>query len=334
LTKNYLQENEVLIRKEIVPFLPEIDTIIFDIDGVLVDVSSSYYQTIIDTVQYYFSNIINIPGEEKLVDGKAIAGFKMIGGFNNDWELSAAAVLYYLWKMEEYQLKSMERLKDSPPLIHDFVNKNLSNGGGLSQLMTWIKKNASDPEKIFSLWNKEKIFQLAKEFYAGERNCYRLYHFYPEIVHQVTGNMEKEIISIIPEVTELLKRYQVGILTGRNRTETHFFMEQINWYSWLDPGKIVTSEDHMTKPSPDGLKFLMEYFQSKKGLYIGDTMDDLLTVKNLNHQYGKQYCLSALVLGNNFTGRNDYKEHYLKKEVDLLAENVNQVVQLIHHRIQ
>jgi len=334
LTKNYLQENEVLIRKEIYPFLPEIDTIIFDIDGVLVNVSSSYHQTIIDTVQYYFGNIINIPGEDNLVDGKAIAGFKMMGGFNDDWELSAAVVLYYLWKMEEYQLKSMQRLKDSSPLILDFINKNLSNGCGLTQLMTWVTKNASDPGKIFSLWNKEKIFQIAKEFYAGERNCYRLYHFYPGIVHQATGNIEKEIISIVPEVTGILKRYQVGILTGRNRTETHFFMEQINWCSWLDPGMIVTSEDHMTKPSPDGLKFLMEHFQSKQGLYIGDTMDDLLTVKNLNHQYGKQYCLSALVLGNDFTGENDYKEHYIKKGVDLLAENVNQVVQLIHHRFR
>jgi len=78
--ENYLQKNEILIRKDIISSLVGVDTVIFDIDGVLVDVSASYYQTIIDTVQYYFSNILKMPGEAKLVDKQMIDSFKMIDG--------------------------------------------------------------------------------------------------------------------------------------------------------------------------------------------------------------------------------------------------------------
>jgi len=332
LVKDYLQKNNILIKKETFPLLAEVDTIIFDIDGVLVDVSSSYYQTIIDTVQFYFHHIVKITGKINLVEKHTIYHFKMVGGFNDDWELSAAAVLYYLWKIEEYNIKSLEELKNNPPVIDEFINKNLAGGGGLSKLINWIKENSSSSDNIFFLWNKEKIFQIAKEFYAGEKHCFRLYHFYPDIVGNDEGNIEKEIILIKPEISEKLQKYHVGILTGRSKTETRFITEQINQDLWLNPEMVVTSEDKIKKPSPDGLRYLLEKSQSKLGLYIGDTMDDLLTVNNLNQQHKKRDCLSALVLGRDFVENKDQKEHYLKNGVDILAEDVNQMIELIPRR--
>ncbi|MFW6134766.1 MAG: HAD family hydrolase [Elusimicrobiota bacterium] len=332
MIKNYLQENNILIKKEIFSLLAEVDTIIFDIDGVLVDVSFSYYQTIIDTVQYYFHNIVNMTGRANLVDKQTINHFKMMGGFNDDWELSAAAVLYYLWKMEEYSIKSLEELKNNPPIIDEFINRNLAGGGGLSKLISWVKENSSSPDNIFFLWDKEKIFRIAKEFYAGENHCLRLYNFYPDIVGNDKGNIEKEIILIKPEIIEKLKKHHAGILTGRSKAESRFITEQINQEFWLKPEMVVTSEDNIKKPSPDGLRELLEKSQSKLGLYIGDTMDDLLTVRNLNQQYKKRYCLSALVLGRDFVENKDQREHYLKNDVDILAEDVNQIIELIHRR--
>ena len=79
----------------------------------------------------------------------------------------------------------------------------------------------------------------------------------------------------------------------------------------------------------------MEESRSRMGLYIGDTMADFLTVKNLNQQHKNQPCLFSLVLNSNFA-RNNYqkqKEHYLNEGVDILAENVNQVVCLVHNKI-
>jgi HAD superfamily phosphatase len=327
--ENYLQKNEILIRKDIISSLVGVDTVIFDIDGVLVDVSASYYQTIIDTVQYYFSNILKMPGEAKLVDKQMIDSFKMIGGFNDDWELTAAAVLYYLWKMEEQQIKPAEELRNSSPVITEFINKSLSCGGGLSGLVGWIRENVSNSDSIFSLWDREKIFRIAKEFYAGEKYCFRLYGFHPEILDNIEGNIEKETLTVKPRIEEMLKKYDVGILTGRNRAETDFIIEKIKWKAWLKPDIVVTAEDNMIKPSPAGLEYLLGKFHSKLALFVGDTMDDLMTVRNFNLQAKGKNCLSALVLGQDYKRDNEYKKYYLKNNVAILAENVNQVIKLV-----
>lgn len=58
------------------PALP--DVLVFDVDGVLVDVSASYRETIRATVKYF-------TGEEASHD--LIQEFKNQGGWNNDWDL-------------------------------------------------------------------------------------------------------------------------------------------------------------------------------------------------------------------------------------------------------
>ena len=55
------------------------DLIVFDMDGVLVDVSDSYRESIVQTVKRF-------TGHE--VSRSAIQGYKNSGGWNNDWALS------------------------------------------------------------------------------------------------------------------------------------------------------------------------------------------------------------------------------------------------------
>lgn len=332
MNKKYFQENKVIIRKDTCPLLSQIDALIFDIDGVLVDVNASFVQTIIDTVQYYFNHTIKLAGNAVLINRNSVEWFKMAGGFNDDWELAAAAVLLYLWKMKEYEIESLEELKNNSPLLYDLVRKNLYGGGGLSKLIDLVKKNSRYSQEVFALWDKEKIVQIAQEFYAGEENCYQLYGFHPYIVGKQKGHMEQEVIVIDPEISGMVKRYSAGILTGRNRAETKLIMDQLDWNTWLYPKAIITSEDHISKPAPDGLQFLTDQFQSKMALYIGDTMDDLLTVKNLNRQSEKQRCLSGLVLGADILEKTDKREYYQRIDVDLLAEDVNQLVRFIGQR--
>ncbi len=59
------------------------DLIVFDMDGVLVDVSESYRESIVQTVKHF-------TGHE--VSHSAIQGYKNSGGWNNDWELSQRIV--------------------------------------------------------------------------------------------------------------------------------------------------------------------------------------------------------------------------------------------------
>jgi HAD superfamily hydrolase (TIGR01548 family) len=57
----------------------EAGVIVFDMDGVLVDVSDSYRETIVQTVKIFTG---------KIVTRECIQDYKNLGGYNNDWILS------------------------------------------------------------------------------------------------------------------------------------------------------------------------------------------------------------------------------------------------------
>lgn len=89
LLKGYLRittgrpfENDILIQK-ISELLPP-EAIIFDMDGVLVDVSSSYRVAIKETAEHFLNKDISF---------QEIQEYKNKGGYNNDWNLTEAIIL-------------------------------------------------------------------------------------------------------------------------------------------------------------------------------------------------------------------------------------------------
>ncbi len=61
--------------------------VIFDVDGVLIDVSKSYHYSIKDTVDFF---------SKKDNDLKDLLDIKLTFGINNDWDASLAGILYAL----------------------------------------------------------------------------------------------------------------------------------------------------------------------------------------------------------------------------------------------
>ena len=59
--------------------IPQADVLVFDMDGVLVDVSDSYRETIVRTVHLFTG---------KTITRDSIQDYKNLGGYNNDWILS------------------------------------------------------------------------------------------------------------------------------------------------------------------------------------------------------------------------------------------------------
>ncbi|MDP3013807.1 MAG: hypothetical protein Q8M92_06150, partial [Candidatus Subteraquimicrobiales bacterium] len=86
----------LLIRKDVSNFLSKIDSVVLDIDGVILDVSQSFRVAISRTVQYYFVEVLKYSGDACLITPEETQAFKMAGGFNNDWELTFSVVLFYL----------------------------------------------------------------------------------------------------------------------------------------------------------------------------------------------------------------------------------------------
>ena len=104
---------------------PEI--IVFDMDGVLVDVRESYRETIVRTVEHFTG---------KTIPRQLIQDFKNQGGWNNDWELSQrlcadhgveveydAVVAYFNHLFLEQGLIHRERWLPRPGFIEELAGR-------------------------------------------------------------------------------------------------------------------------------------------------------------------------------------------------------------------
>ena len=324
----YLVQEDVIVKKEVLDSISKIDTLVFDIDGVLIDVKDSFRNAISQTVQFYFKEMLRFDGEEILIHPEEVAFFKMAGGFNNDWELTSAVILFYLWKAENASTKNIDIIKNENPDIKTFCTEILKSGGGLRQIVEWIEHQDTFKENIFKQWDGMLIIKLFKEIYAGKENCYNIYHFHPTII-QSDGLLSNEKNIFDASLKEKLKAFSLGILSGRYDEEARRALVNLKWNDLIPEKQVMTADKVAGKPNPEGLRELSKYFHTKLGLYIGDILDDLMTAKNYNRESRQNKFLSAIVLEKDFNKQTSLIIPYLEEGVDLLARDVNDVLRWV-----
>ena len=84
--------SDMLVSDSIVDELESIDAVIFDCDGVLIDITESYDTAINKTVSYILDDILQIQ-TENIVTPEILYGFKSKGGFNDEVAVCYAVIL-------------------------------------------------------------------------------------------------------------------------------------------------------------------------------------------------------------------------------------------------
>ena len=292
-----------------------LDVLIFDMDGVLIDVSNSYRKTIKETVHLYLTTILGLKIDpEKLSLDKAISLFKSAGGFNNDWDLTSGLLLYLLSAsglppfsspvkfstiseiVDHLRAKAKgsharRTLRVSLRRLSSFLGKVKSSGGGLKSVRKnlrnswdgWVYRSGNlDRENVI-----KRIFQ---EVYLGEKftPCYHLRPlFYPGRGYYLREKM------IIPRLvlSTLQKKLRLGIASGRPRFEAELALKRFRLFSYFD--SVVTLDDCLeeedrilrltgkrircSKPHPYPLlRAIHEIGLSHPQCgYVGDVVDDM-----------------------------------------------------------
>ena len=72
--------------------LNDVDAIIFDCDGVLIDVTNSYDEAIIKTTDFILKEFSKI-SNAILITSQIIDAFKKTGGFNDEVDLTYASII-------------------------------------------------------------------------------------------------------------------------------------------------------------------------------------------------------------------------------------------------
>jgi HAD superfamily phosphatase len=103
--KNYIvysvDRQKAYVRKDRFSQLKHVDGVIFDCDGVLVDIRESYNRAIAKTVSYVLKALTNSEIPERLVSDEVIYLFRKTGGFNNDWDTVYGTLMFILCSLPD-----------------------------------------------------------------------------------------------------------------------------------------------------------------------------------------------------------------------------------------
>ena len=289
----------------------KLDVLIFDIDGVLIDVSESYRRAIRQTVQIYLQQVIGLtPCDGELVSQEDVTALKLAGGFNNDWDLTTAIVKYFLSMLDaphphpvpppfttgeeeivaflhtagksiNTTVETLRQRKDIPA----FAQAVRAQGGGL----TAVRQILGDRND--HLLSAELVKRIFEEIYLGDELFHAEYGESP-LIHRGEDLILRERLIPNPQLLITLNRQiALGIATGRPRHQARYALERAGIARYFRA--LVTHEDivaaeqqqfaatgarvHLGKPHPFSLLEAARRIAPAhaRGAYIGDTLDDV-----------------------------------------------------------
>jgi phosphoglycolate phosphatase-like HAD superfamily hydrolase len=107
----------VFIKKGSIKKLSQVDAVIFDCDGVLIDVSKSYFEAIKNTINYIFTRTVNKKALKEDVLDDLIYIFKKSGGFNNDWDTTFVIILLIFSNLPDEAINKLQSIAYSKKFV-------------------------------------------------------------------------------------------------------------------------------------------------------------------------------------------------------------------------
>lgn len=302
--------------------------LLFDIDGVLVDVRSSYIDSIRRTVQLYLETIHPIePSLRSLLTRWDVQQFKLLGGFNNDWDAVYGLLLYF-----QSLIAKLERSGKETGTAGLIRLKNLS---GLSRKvpvpcgLKGIRRFAGRGTSI----SYELAKDMFQEVYLGTRlhkKCYGK----DALFIQSNGLIHHEKLLIPPPILAALKKkgHRMGIVTGRTCFEAEYVLERFKirrFFKVLVTHDDIEREEKKTgkvlrKPHPFPLLLAARKLGGRSFLYVGDLPDD---IKAANRAKRKIKILSCAVLYGQ-DNRPFMKEAFGKAKADWIIQRPASLLRL------
>ena len=261
------------------------DSIIFDCDGVLVDITNSYDQTIVKTTKYVLETLAKI-NDSIQIDFKIIDGFKSTGGFNDEVDLTYAAILSIV------AAKKLQ--KDQTEFINLVIDN--SDSTGIKSVEIFIKDQTDISEIIEQLSypgsHKDNIlYQIFDQLFYGPELYSKLFKNISKFSE--SGLIENDIVIFNNDLADKLENKfhnQISMVTGRGKESVKYSLKNLLEKFDLQNSMFLEDEPReLAKPNPQSLVNSITGMNSKSCLYVGDSMEDFIMAKK------------ATILGNNTT---------------------------------
>ena len=276
--------------------------IVFDMDGVIIDVSGSYREAARMAARLFFKGAAfweNLP--DPLFPHADLSRVKQSGGLNNDWDLT-----FLIINLLFTRVRKSIRYRDSDPWISFKKNIKHCDVFDLAQflieernpLSTLLDKNRRiSDDFIASLYTGDVgsgnvIKQIFQEIYLGKALFESIYQIQTKVFHE-KGYIDQETLMIDPSTLDSLSRQNtLAIATGRPRIEADYSLDVFNLKKYFT--FILTLDDclkeeqkrfkkdrkkvSLSKPNP----FMLDAIEAALGdrasgnYYVGDMPDDMM----------------------------------------------------------
>jgi phosphoglycolate phosphatase-like HAD superfamily hydrolase len=323
--------------------------IVFDMDGVLIDVSNSYRDTVRQTARLFFKSA---PASEELPEPlfplTDLAAVKQSGGLNNDWDLSCLVISLLFNLIEKppaYQSKdpwaryqetirqcnvsSLARFLESTPMpLSDLLHR------------AGKAKNSF----IYGLFTGDVgsgniIKQIFQEVYLGKGLFEATYGLKPLFYHDEGFIHREKLLIDKGMLAALAKNHILAIATGRPRAEAeyplaHFdlrryFTDVLALEDCLEEERRRSQKEgkrvSLSKPDPFMLDAIAAGQKNPVAgyFYIGDMPDDMVAAKKSAAGYKGVGMIMAAV------DKKSLKKELLRAGADYIIDNFRQLKPII-----
>ena len=299
-----------------IDLLNDIDTIIFDCDGVLIDITKSYDLAIVKTTQYVLENYSKITNSIN-VDFKIIDGFKSTGGFNDEVDLAYAAILSLV------AAKKLE--KDPTEFIFDVIKNSDSNG------IVTVEKYLQNQTDISEIKNQlsypgthhdNPLYQIFDQLFYGPELYKKL--FDKDSKFSEPGLIEQDDVIINNSLLELLeKRFnsKIAMVTGRGKESVNYSLKELLARFNLKNSVFLEDESRdLAKPNPKPLLDSIKGMNGTSTLYVGDSMEDFIMAKRVTEMGTKTTFCGIMGTSKN---PQEKLELFEKNEAVLVLESIH-----------
>jgi len=282
----------------------QVNAVVLDVDGVLVDVEDSYRRAVVETATEL---------TDATFERDVIQPFKDAGGFNNDWELTDALVLYALARDAGYDAG-----------LSAFTDGIADSGTGLDGARTVLRsalgeQAASDVE---AQWDPDAVRDEFQLRYLGADRYREIEGEEP--ARATRGYIHDEPVLIEPETIEWLEeRFAVGVLTGRPAAEADIALDRVG-LDVPDDHRFTMDDWDAGKPDPHALCTLADRFDATEIAFVGDTLDDVRTATNAAAADPSRTYHGIGVLTGGLTGQSG-REKYEAAGATAVLEDVNEL---------
>ncbi len=285
--------------------------IVFDMDGVIIDVSGSYRDVVRRATKLFFQPARSwekLP--EPLFELSDLAVVKQSGGLNNDWDLTCAVInlLYSLTDRPAVHKSREPWQRWRETLMQCDVAEMAKFLTAEDQPLATLLKHSGRREDDFitglytgDVGSGNIIKQIFQEIYLGQELFASTYNLKPKLYND-DGYILREQVLIDPSDLAALGRDNVlAIATGRPRAEAEYPLQHFNLKKYFSviytlddcleaEAKMLTAKGEkvsLSKPNPFMLDAIAGDVNEKfRGyFYVGDMPDDVIAAANSRYGF-------------------------------------------------